>query len=572
MNASRPSASSKRRAPDAPLRPGRYWFMLFVILIALSALIGRVVYLQVIDRSFLQNQGDARTLRVESIGAHRGMISDRNGDPLAISTPVVTLWANPQELTQDPIQQAVLARALKVDPQQLQDRIERYANHEFMYLRRQLTPAQAEPVLDLQMSGVYARDEYKRYYPAGEVAAQLVGVTNVDDQGQEGLELAYNRYLTGQPGKRRVLKDRKGRLVRDLHLIEDAKPGGDLSLSIDLRLQYMAYRELAAGIRKNDADGGSLVMLDAHTGEVLAMANLPSYNPNNRSDVDVRGLRNQAITDAIEPGSVMKPLAMSAALASEQFTPESIINTSPGWMVVDGFTIKDFRNYGKLDPAGILLHSSNIGMAHIALELDKDTIWNRYRALGLGQTPGTGFPGENSGSLPAPNNLARSSQAAMAYGYGVAVTPMQLASAYTAIANDGNRLHPSLLKLSGEPESDPVMSPTVAHQLLDMLEKIVRPNAGGHLAMVPGYQIAGKTGTVRKVTSQGYQETEYRGLFAGIAPATNPRIVTVVMIDNPKKGDYYGGLVAAPVFSRVVGSALRLLDVPPDQPEEETAP
>ncbi|WP_110685261.1 peptidoglycan D,D-transpeptidase FtsI family protein [Salinicola aestuarinus] len=572
MSGPRRSASPKSRAPDAPLRAGRYWFMLFVILLALSALIGRVVYLQVIDRGFLQNQGDARTLRVESIGAHRGMIRDRNGDPLAISTPVVTLWANPQELTQDPIQQAVLAQALNLEPQKLQDRIDRYADHEFMYLRRQLTPAQAKPVLDLQMAGVYARDDYKRYYPAGEVAAQLVGVTNIDDEGQEGLELAYNGYLTGEPGKRRVLKDRKGRLVRDLHLIEDAKPGGDLDLSIDLRLQYMAYRELAAGIRDNDADGGSLVMLDAHTGEVLAMANLPSYNPNNRADVDVRGLRNQAITDAIEPGSVMKPLAMSAALASDQFTPDSIIDTSPGWMVVDGFTIKDFRNYGELDPAGILFHSSNIGMAHIALSLDQDTIWNRYRALGFGQSPGTGFPGENSGSLPAPNNLARSAQAAMAYGYGVAVTPMQLASAYTAIANDGRRLHPSLLKLSGEPESDQVMSPTVAHQLLGMLEKIVRPNAGGHLAMVPGYQIAGKTGTVRKVTSQGYQETEYRGLFAGIAPATNPRIVTVVMIDNPKKGDYYGGLVAAPVFSRVVGSALRLLDVPPDQSEEETAP
>ncbi|WP_110650304.1 peptidoglycan D,D-transpeptidase FtsI family protein [Salinicola peritrichatus] len=572
MSASRRSATPKTRAPDAPLGAGRYWFMLLIILVALSALVGRVVYLQVIDRSFLQNQGDARTLRVETIGAHRGMISDRNGDPLAISTPVVTLWANPQELPQDPIQQTLLAQALKVNPQQLRERIERYSKHEFMYLRRQLTPAEAKPVLDLQMAGVYARDEYKRYYPAGEVAAQLVGVTNVDDQGQEGLELAYNRYLTGQPGKRRVLQDRKGRLVRDLHLIEAAKPGGDLTLSIDLRLQYMAYRELAAGVRENDADGGSLVMLDARTGEVLAMANLPSYNPNNRSDVDVRGLRNQAITDAIEPGSVMKPLAMSAALASGEITPDTIIDTSPGWMVVDGYTIRDFRNYGKLTPAGILLHSSNIGMSHIALKLPKDTIWNRYRELGLGQSPGTGFPGENGGSLPSLANLARSSQAAMAYGYGIAVTPLQLASAYTAIANDGRRLPPSLLKVDGQPDSEQVMSPKVAHELLEMLEQIVKPNAGGHLAMVPGYRIAGKTGTVRKVTSQGYQETEYRGLFAGIAPASDPRIVTVVMIDNPKKGDYYGGLVAAPVFSRVVGSALRLLDVPPDQPVEETSP
>ncbi|WP_251978975.1 peptidoglycan D,D-transpeptidase FtsI family protein [Salinicola avicenniae] len=572
MSATRRPPSSKSRAAVAPLGAGRYWFMLLIILVALSALIGRVVYLQVVDRSFLQNQGDARTLRVETIGAHRGMISDRNGDPLAISTPVVTLWANPQQLPQDPIQQTLLAQALKLDPDQLEARIERYSDHEFMYLRRQLTPAEAKPVLDLQMPGVYARDEYKRYYPAGEVAAQLVGVTNVDDHGQEGLELAYNRYLTGEPGKRRVLKDRKGRLVRDLHLIDEAKPGGDLTLSIDLRLQYMAYRELAAGVRENDADGGSLVMLDARTGEVLAMANLPSYNPNNRSDVDVRGLRNQAITDAIEPGSVMKPLAMSAALATDQYSPDSIIDTTPGWMVVDGYTIRDFRNYGELSPAGILLHSSNIGMAHIALSLPKETIWDRYRALGLGQSPGTGFPGENGGSLPSTSNLPRSAQAAMAYGYGIAVTPLQLASAYTAIANDGQRLSPSLLRVDDPPAGEPVMTPHVAHELLGMLENIVQPNAGGHLAMVPGYRIAGKTGTVRKVTSSGYQETEYRGLFAGIAPASDPRIVTVVMIDNPKKGDYYGGLVAAPVFSRVVGNALRLLDVPPDQPEEETTP
>ncbi|WP_110655104.1 peptidoglycan D,D-transpeptidase FtsI family protein [Salinicola halimionae] len=568
MSATRRKSPGRVRRSNAPLGAGRYWFMLLVILVALSALVGRVVYLQVIDRSFLQNQGDARTLRVETIGAHRGMISDRNGDPLAISTPVVTLWANPQELPRDPIQQTLLAKALKVDPRQLEDRIERYSNHEFMYLRRQLTPAAAKPVLDLQMPGVYSRDEYKRYYPAGEVAAQLVGVTNVDDKGQEGLELAYNRYLTGQPGKRRVLKDRKGHLVRDLHLIEEAKPGGDLTLSIDLRLQYMAYRELAAGIRKNDADGGSLVMLDARTGEVLAMANLPSYNPNNRSDVDVRGLRNQAVTDAIEPGSVMKPLAMSAALASGKYTPDTIVDTTPGWMMVDGYTISDFRNYGKLDPAGILFHSSNVGMSHIALSLPQDTIWNRYRELGLGQSPGTGFPGENSGSLPSLTNLPRSVQAAMAYGYGIAVTPLQLASAYTAIANDGKRLSPSLLKLNGSPESQQVISPTIAHELLGMMEKIVQPNAGGHLAMVPGYQIAGKTGTVRKVTSSGYQKKAYRGLFAGIAPASNPRVVTVVMIDNPKKGDYYGGLVAAPVFSRVVGSALRLLDVPPDAPAD----
>ncbi|MCI0508529.1 peptidoglycan synthetase FtsI [Chromohalobacter marismortui] len=567
MSRERPSTSTRRPPSTGPSGRGRYVFMLTLIVVALGALVGRIVYLNVIDRDFLQNQGDARTLRVEPIKAHRGMITDRNGDPLAISTPVVTLWANPQELPSDPIQLATLAHALNMDPETLESRVERYADHEFMYLRRRMTPEAAQPALALDMPGVYSKDEYKRYYPSGAVTAQLVGVTNIDDQGQEGLELAYNKYLSGQPGKRRVLKDRKGRLVRDLHLLKDAKPGGDLTLSIDLRLQYMAYRELKKAVDKRNADGGSLVMMDARSGEVLAMVNLPSYNPNNRASIDAAGLRNQAITDAIEPGSVMKPLAMSAALATAKIDTDTVIDTSPGWMVIDGYTISDFRNYGKLTPGGILLHSSNIGMSHIALKLDKDTIWQQYRELGLGQAPGTGFPGEGSGSLPSLYGLSRSAQATMAYGYGISLTPLQLASAYTALANDGRRLRPSLLKRSSPQLGKQVMSPKIAHELLEMMEKIVQPGAGGSRAMVEGYRIAGKTGTVRKVTDGGYQQKAYRGLFAGIAPVSDPRIVTVVMIDHPKGDAYYGGLVAAPVFGRVVGKALRLLDVPPDQQE-----
>lgn len=567
MRHERSSAASRRPPKAGPAGRGRYYFLLALIVVALGALVGRITYLNVIDRDFLQDQGDARTLRVETIDAHRGMITDRNGEPLAISTPVVTLWANPQELPDDPIRLATLAHALNMDPDTLSARVERYSDHEFMYLRRRMTPEAAEPALALDMPGVYAKDEYKRYYPSGEVTSQLVGVTNIDDQGQEGLELAYNEYLSGEPGKRRVLKDRKGRLVRDLHLIEEAKPGGDLTLSIDLRLQYVAYRELKKAVDAHNADGGSLVMMDARTGEVLAMVNLPSYNPNNRASIDVRGLRNQAITDAIEPGSVMKPLAMSAALATDKIDPDTVIDTSPGWMVIDGYTISDFRNYGKLTPGGILLHSSNIGMSHIALKLDKDTIWKQYRALGLGQSPGTGFPGESAGSLPSLFGISRSAQATMAYGYGISLTPLQLASAYTAIANDGRRLRPSLLERPSMPIGERVMSPKISHQLLGMMEKIVQPGAGGARAMVEGYRIAGKTGTVRKVTDSGYQQEAYRSLFAGIAPVSDPRIVTVVMIDNPKGEAYYGGLVAAPVFSRVVGKALRLLDVPPDQQE-----
>lgn len=556
------------RAEVAPLGSGRFRFMLVMLVVAMLVLVGRIVDLNVLDRVFLQGQGDARTLRVETIDAHRGMISDRDGDPLAISTPVVTLWANPQQLPDDDIQRMMLARALAIELDDLNARIERYADYEFMYLRRRMTPAEAQKVIDLNVPGVYVKNEYKRYYPSGEVTAQLVGVTNVDDRGQEGLELAYNSYLTGTPGKRRVLKDRKGRLVRDLHLIKEAKPGGELTLSIDLRLQYMAYRELKAAVDENNADGGTLVMMDARNGEVLAMANAPSYNPNNRAELDVEGLRNQAITDAFEPGSVMKPLAMSAALESDQFSPDTIVDTSPGYMRVDEYTINDFRNYGKLDMGGILLHSSNVGMSRVALQLPEDAIWKRYYELGLGQARGTGFPGEATGSLPAPYNWSDSKRATLAYGYGVAVSALQLASAYTAIANQGRQLSPSLLKLEGEdPQGKPVIEPQIANNLLGMLEKIVQPGAGGARAMVPGYRIAGKTGTVRKVASTGYQQTAYRSLFAGIAPVSDPRIVTVVMIDNAKGQEYYGGLVAAPVFSRVVGKGLRLLDVLPDKKE-----
>nr|WP_297459313.1 penicillin-binding transpeptidase domain-containing protein [uncultured Halomonas sp.] len=556
------------RSETAPLGSGRYRFMVFVVMAALALLVGRIVDLHVLNRVFLQGQGDARTLRVETIDAHRGMITDRHGDPLAISTPVVTLWANPQQLPDDRIQRLMLAKALGVELEELNARIDLYSEHEFMYLERRMTPIAAQQILDLHLPGVYGKHEYKRYYPSGEVTAQLVGITDIDDQGQEGLELAYNRYLSGDPGKRLVLKDRKGRLVKDLRVIEEAKSGGDLTLAIDLRLQYMAYRELKAAVNEHNADGGTLVMMDARSGEVLAMANVPSYNPNNRSELDAEGLRNQAITDVFEPGSVMKPLAMSAALATDKFAPDTIVDTSPGYMRLDGkYTISDFRNYGKLTMAGILLHSSNVGMSRVALQLENDAIWNRYHELGLGQSPGTGFPGEASGSLPTPYNWSESKRATMAYGYGVAVSALQLASAYTAIANDGKRLPASLLKLREPPEGDRVMSERIADNLLLMLEEIVQPGAGGSRAAVPGYRIAGKTGTVRKVTSEGYQTSAYRSMFAGIAPVSDPRIVTVVMIDHPKGQEYYGGLVSAPVFGRVVGKALRLLDVLPDKQE-----
>lgn len=560
---------SSRQAPVAPPLPGgRFFFVMLLIGLAAAILIGRITLLQVIDRPFLQSQGDARTLRNEVIPAHRGMITDRNGEPLAISTPVVTLWANPQELPDDAIQRIVLAQALGMSLESFEARVARYSDHEFMYLRRQMTPEAAQRILDLRTPGVYPQREYKRYYPAGEVAAQLLGVTNVDDVGQEGLELAYQSHLAGRPGQRRIIKDRRGRLVRELDVIREAQPGGDLTLSIDQRLQYMAYRELRSAVVENKADGGVLVMMDARSGEVLAMANLPSYNPNNRAGLDPRGLRNQALVDVFEPGSVMKPLAMSAVLENEGFDRDTVVDTSPGWMRIDEYTIRDFRDYGELDLAGILEKSSNIGMSHLALELEDTEIWEKYRQLGLGQSMETGFPGEATGHLPSPIRLSRSERAAMSYGYGLSVSAVQLASAYTALANDGKRLPPSLLRLSESPQGIPAIEPDVANDLLDILESSVAAYTGGRRARVEGYRVGGKTGTVRKSSQGGYAKDAYRSVFAGIAPISDPRIVTVVMIDHPKAGEFYGGAVAAPVFSSVTGNALRLLDVPPDREAE----
>lgn len=568
----RSGVSPRRRPPGVPMGRLRYVVMLGMVLLGLGLLVGRVVILHVVDRPFLQGQGDARTLRTDSLPAHRGMIADRHGEPLAISTPVVTLWANPQDVPDDPIQRVQLASALGMELETLNERLARYAEREFMYLRRQLTPEAAQRVLDLRVPGVYGQDEYKRYYPAGEVAAQLLGVTNVDDVGQEGLELAYQPYLAGTPGLRRVLKDRRGRLVRDLEVLREAKPGGELTLSIDQRLQYMAYRELKAAVAEQDADGGVVVMLDARTGEVLAMANQPSYNPNNRAGLDPQGLRNRVIVDPYEPGSVVKPLAMAAMLDAGDLSPATVVDTSPGWMRIDRFTIRDIRNYGELDLAGILEKSSNIGMSKLVLRYDEPVVPQLYRRLGFGQAPGTGFPGEATGEVPAPVRWSSSQWAALSYGYGLSVTPLQLASAFTAIANQGRLLPPSLLRLDEPVTGEQVISPEVARQVLEMMDKVVEPDTGARRAEVPGYRVAGKTGTVRKTGAGGYQENAYRGFFVGIAPVSNPRIVAVVMIDHPRGDSYYGGAVAAPVFSHVAGSALRLLDVPPDQrhvPEDE---
>ena len=514
---------------------------------------------------FLQHQGDARTLRVRPVPAYRGVITDRNGEPLAVSTAVVTLWANPQELLESGKSLDPLARRLGVPLAKLREGLDQNAEREFMYLARRLAPSDANPVLDLKLKGVYGRDEYKRFYPAGETTAQLVGFTNIDDRGQEGLELAYDQWLTGVPGERRVLQDRNTRVIKDLELIRSEKPGNDLVLSIDLRLQYLAYRELRAALEEHRAATGSVVMLDARTGEVLAMVSLPSYNPNARGAGEGNALRNRPITDMIEPGSVMKPFTMVAALESGRFRPDTPVDTAPGSIRFGDKIYKDPHSYGLLDLTGVLAKSSQVGTTKVAMTLDADNIRNVFDRVGFGHSPGTGFPGEGPGDLPSRRKWAPVEHASLAFGYGLTVTPLQLASAYLVLANDGIRRPVTLLRQDpGTPPAagERVIDAKIAGEILVMMRAVVERGTGTH-AEIPVYAAAGKTGTTHKVGAGGYEQHHYRSLFAGLAPAAAPRLVTVVVVDDPQVGGYFGGAVAAPVFARVTSGALRLLNVPP---------
>lgn len=577
MNQRRYSSFSSRQSPSRkrnPLGPSARWRMILVrmiLILGLCALIGRIVWLQVLDHEFLQEQGNARTIRVETISANRGVIMDREGEPLAVSTPVITLIGNPREMSMDRQDLANLAKALEEpSTEAFINRITdlRNRNRSFVYLARRITADKAQKVQVLQLPGIESRNEYKRYYPAGEVTAQLVGITDINDEGSEGMERAYNELLRGVPGERKVLKDRRGNWVRDLPLsLKDASPGRNIQLSISLRLQYLAYRELLNTVQAHDADAGSILVMNARTGEVLAEASVPSYNPNNITD----GVeRNRPITDAMEPGSVMKPLAMSVFLESGHFSPDMVLDTSPGYMKLDKFTIRDVRNFGKLTLTGVITKSSNIGMTQLALASPNDILWKMYQRMRLNQAPGTAFPGESSGSLPVPAVWSKSTRATLAYGYGLAVSQLQLASAYTTIANDGHFLRPSLLKLSTAPQGEQLIEPQTAHQVLAMMETVVGPYGGAGGAAIEGYRVAGKSGTPRKLSAQGrYEANSHRANFVGIVPATNPRLIMVITIDDSKQGGYYGGAVAAPLFARVAGPALRMLDVPPDDKRDD---
>lgn len=553
----------------------RFLVMALGLLALAILLMWRTLHLQVLDndrgREFLQGQGNARTIRTEKIPAHRGMITDRNGEPLAVSTPVASIWADPKELSTALDRLPELARLLGVDARQLKEKVSLMPGRRFVYLRRQLSPADAEKILAASIPGVYMQREYRRFYPAGEVVSHVLGFTNIDDQGQEGLELAYNDWLQGTPGSKRVLKDLYGNIFRDLDDGKPAEPGNDLQLTIDLRLQYLAYKELKSALQRAQAKAGSVVMLDAHTGEVLAMVNQPGFNPNNRAEMQLSALRNRAVTDVFEPGSTVKPFTVIAALESGKFQSDSVIDTSPGYVRIGSKTLVDPVNYGVLDLEHILKKSSQVGISKMSLVLNEQWVWEVFQRIGLGRSTGSGFPGESNGVLPNHPNWLPIERANFAFGYGLSVTALQLAQAYGVLATGGVLRPVSLIQREEEAQSHRVISEPIATRVAGMLESVTRPGGTGARASIDAYRVAGKTGTVHKVGSQGYADDRYLSLFVGLAPVSKPRVVTVVTIDEPGSGRYYGGEAAAPVFSKVTGEAMRLLNVAPDAVQEAVA-
>ncbi len=562
---------SRRQSPSQRIPRGRAGLVAAACALAAGAIVARAIDLQVVRRDFLQGQGEVRHVRSVPIPTHRGMLLDRRGAPLAISTPVWSIWADPSQLRPSREQLQDLARALGQSPQRLARQIEQAGDREFVWLERHLRPAQARQVMALGVSGVRKRREYRRYYPTGEVSSHVVGFTGIDDQGQEGLELAYDERLSGEPGRKRVVQDRHGRVVEDLAQMRAAEPGRDVELSIDRRLQYLAYRELKGAVARHDARAGSLVMLDVATGEVLAMVNQPAFNPNNRQERSGDVVRNRSVTDVFEPGSTMKPMTVAAALATGRFEPDTRVFTAPDQITVGGHTIADRRDLGALDVTEVVQQSSNVGASRIAMSLDERAMWQAFAQFGLGARTGSGFPGEAMGDLMAPGEWGPVEQATMAFGYGVAVTPLQLVRAYAAIANDGVRppvrFRPveSVKANAGER----ILSTETARQVQTMLDGAVSPEGTGERAAVAGYRVAGKTGTAHKLAEQGYAEDRYRAVFAGFAPADDARIAAVVMLDEPQGEQYYGGQVAAPVFAETMAGALRLLDVEPDVGREQ---
>ncbi|TVO70801.1 peptidoglycan D,D-transpeptidase FtsI family protein [Sedimenticola selenatireducens] len=559
---------ARRLEQALPSYQARRWTMLGLLMGAASLLIWRAVDQQIFETDFLQNEGQRRHLRVVEMSAHRGMIKDRLGEPVAISTPVDSVWANPRTLSPDSRILVPIAKILQMDLDSLRQLLARRSDRSFVYLKRRINPDRAAKltayVSDNEIAGVGLQREYRRYYPDGEVFAHVVGFTNVDDEGQEGLELAYDEWLQGTSGKKRVIQDGRARAVKDVENILEPEAGKDLITSIDRRLQFLAYRELKGAVQRNKAKAGSAVILDARNGEILAMVNQPAYNPNGSKQGKVGRFRNRAVTDVFEPGSTVKPFTIAAALESGRYTPGTVIDTAPGTMKVGRHQVKDHRNYGAIDLSRVILKSSNVGVSKIALDLPKEKFWGFFSKMGFGEATSTGFPGEVTGQLAPYRRWAEIDQATLAFGYGLSVTPLQLARAYVVLASDGMRYPTSLIRQDEPVKGERVMKAKTAKLVRKMMEAVVTEEGTAPAAAVPGYRVAGKTGTAKKSISGGYADDQYISVFAGIAPASDPRLVMVVMIDEPSAGEYYGGSVAAPVFSSVMAGALRMLNVAPD--------
>ena len=559
---------AERRGPASRARAqfnlrGRLMLVTGALGVCALALVARAIDLQLVRSEFYQKQGEERFLREVEIPTSRGMITDRNGEPLAVSTPVESIWANPQELLDSPGLLPKLASALGVDADTLTRKLTQRADKEFVYLKRRINPAEARRILALDIPGVFSKREYRRFYPQGEAIAHVLGFTNIDDRGQEGLELAFEDTLRGSAGMKRVIRDRRGRTVEEVDLVRAAEPGKNITLTIDRRIQFLAYRELRRALLDSGATSGSAVVLDVATGEVLAMANLPSFNPNAVGLGNRDAHRNRAVTDLIEPGSTMKPLTVAAALESGAITAQSVFNTNPGWIANGKYRTTDTHNYGVLDTTGIITKSSNVGAAKIVHLLPNRDFYDFLVRFGYGRSTGSGFPGENPGRLRKPERWDGTTKQTLSYGYGLSATPLQIAHAYATLGNGGRAIVPTFIK--GEPgEATQVLDPRVAREVVRMMQTVTEPGGTATQAAILGYHVAGKTGTARKASNGGYSR-RYFAFFAGLVPVDSPRFSMAVVIDDPDPArGYYGGVVSAPVFKNVMEGALRLMDVAPD--------
>lgn len=538
---------------------------LFFCLI-LCILLVRMYDLMIRDRPFLKGQGDARSLRLVDISAYRGMIIDRQGAPLAVSTPMHSVWVNPKAFSANKQQLDALSKLLNINSKRLLHRINLSKTREFLYLQRQIPPTLMKQIADLNIPGINFQEEFKRYYPAGESTAQLLGFTDIDDVGLEGLELAYNDWLAGVVGKKKVIKDRLGRIIDELGVLKEPRAGHVLQLSIDHRIQYVAYHELQKTLEEFGAKSGSVVVLDAQTGEILAVANAPSFNPNVRGRYTLDTYRNKAFIDTFEPGSVMKPLSIASALDTGKFRPNTIIDTRPGWMNVQGHGVRDVHNYGVLDVTGVLQHSSNVGVTKMVLESPPSQLIDLLTRCGFAQRTDSGYPGESSGTIIRAKEASPFVLATLGFGYGTSITAIQLARSYSVFANKGKLLPISLIHNQRNGEPTQVMSEKTANEVLTMMEAVVgTPEGTGRSASVSGYRVAGKTGTSRIAGKKGYEEHRHIASFVGIAPVSKPRLIIAVIVQEPTRGGYYAAAVAAPLFSKIMGPSLRMLDVPPDQ-------